>query len=151
MVEYKTLVLRGDMETAAEVLETIPKVWRKGWGDSCSAGWGASAQCRWFRVRPPCPCGSACVRLLHRSLRPQPPSAACLFTTQQDQHNSIAKFLEAKGMPEQALEVATDAGRQEAGAWAAAAPVPDVVLAAQLCGSAAPPRLPSIPAAPQLA
>ncbi len=28
----------------------------------------------------------------------------------QDQHNSIAKFLEAKGMPEAALEVATDAG-----------------------------------------
>ncbi len=28
----------------------------------------------------------------------------------QDQHNNIAKFLEAKGMPEQALEVATDAG-----------------------------------------
>ncbi|KAL4457362.1 hypothetical protein ABPG75_012227 [Micractinium tetrahymenae] len=50
VVEYKTLVLRGDMDTAAEVLETIPK----------------------------------------------------------DQYNSIAKFLEAKGMPEQALEVATD-------------------------------------------
>lgn len=28
----------------------------------------------------------------------------------QEQHNSIAKFLEAKGMPEQALEVATDPG-----------------------------------------
>lgn len=26
VVEYKTLVLRGDLETAAEVLETIPKV-----------------------------------------------------------------------------------------------------------------------------
>lgn len=33
---------------------------------------------------------------------PQPP---------QDQHNGLAKFLEAKGMPEQALEVATDAGQ----------------------------------------
>ncbi len=52
VVEYKTLVLRGDLETAAEVLETIPK----------------------------------------------------------DQYNDIAKFLEAKGMPEEALEVATDAG-----------------------------------------
>ncbi|GAB4823453.1 hypothetical protein N2152v2_010499 [Parachlorella kessleri] len=51
VVEYKTLVLRGDLETAAQVLETIP----------------------------------------------------------QDQHNNIAKFLEAKGMPEEALEVATDA------------------------------------------
>ncbi|KAI3425793.1 hypothetical protein D9Q98_007768 [Chlorella vulgaris] len=51
VVEYKTLVLRGDMETAGEVLETIPK----------------------------------------------------------DQHNSIAKFLEAKGMAEEALQVATDA------------------------------------------
>ncbi|KAI7838750.1 hypothetical protein COHA_007543 [Chlorella ohadii] len=50
VVEYKTLVLRGDLETAADVLETIP----------------------------------------------------------QDQHNSIAKFLEAKGMPDQALQVATD-------------------------------------------
>lgn len=28
----------------------------------------------------------------------------------QDQHNSIAKFLEAKGMPDQALQVATDPG-----------------------------------------
>ena len=28
----------------------------------------------------------------------------------QDQHNNIAKFLEAKGMPEQALQVATDTG-----------------------------------------
>ena len=51
-MEYKTLVLRGDLETAAQVLETIP----------------------------------------------------------QDQYNGIAKFLEAKGMPEEALEVATDTG-----------------------------------------
>lgn len=33
VVEYKTLVLRGDMETAASVLETIPEV--RGW---CSVG-----------------------------------------------------------------------------------------------------------------
>ena len=50
VVEYKTLVLRGDMELAAEVLENIP----------------------------------------------------------QDQHNTLAKFLEARDMPELALEVATD-------------------------------------------
>jgi hypothetical protein len=31
-------------------------------------------------------------------------------TALQDQHNGLAKFLEAKGMPEQALEVATDPG-----------------------------------------
>ena len=30
VVEYKTLVLRGDLETAAEVLETIPKVGGQG-------------------------------------------------------------------------------------------------------------------------
>jgi hypothetical protein len=51
VVEYKTLVLRGDMETAAEVLETIPKVgglreqrcgWREpGGGGETEAG-GAS-------------------------------------------------------------------------------------------------------------
>lgn len=50
VVEYKTLILRGDVETAAEVLEGIPE----------------------------------------------------------DQHNMLAKFLEAKDMPELALEVATD-------------------------------------------
>lgn len=50
VVEYKTLVLRGDMETAADVLENIPH----------------------------------------------------------EQHNTLAKFLEAKGMPEMALQVATD-------------------------------------------
>ena len=46
----------------------------------------------------------------------------------QDQYNTIAKFLEAKGMPEEALEVATDnGGRANAGrmdtwvlAWALA-------------------------------
>lgn len=50
VVEYKTLVLRGDMETAAEVLETIPK----------------------------------------------------------EEHNTLAKFLEARDMADLALEVATD-------------------------------------------
>jgi coatomer subunit beta' len=50
VVEYKTLVMRGEMETAAEVLDGIPK----------------------------------------------------------DQWNTLAKFLEAKDMPELALEVATD-------------------------------------------
>ena len=43
---------------------------------------------------PPCPAP-------HRTAPPY-----CLL---QDQYNSIAKFLEAKGMPEAALEVATDA------------------------------------------
>ena len=37
-----------------------------------------------------------------------PPCLYCNLVLQ-DQHNSIAKFLEAKGMPEVALEVATDA------------------------------------------
>ena len=50
IVEYKTLISRGDLETAASVLETIPHA----------------------------------------------------------QHNAIAKFLEAKGMVEEALQVATD-------------------------------------------
>lgn len=50
VVEYKTLVARGDMETAADVLETIP----------------------------------------------------------QSQHNALAKYLEAKGLVEEALGVATD-------------------------------------------
>ena len=50
VVEYKTLVLRGDLETAAEVLENIPE----------------------------------------------------------EHHNMLAKFLEAKDLPELALEVATD-------------------------------------------
>lgn len=54
VVEYKTLVLRGDLETAADVLENIPKA----------------------------------------------------------EHNDIAKFLDAKGMPELALDVATDADYQ---------------------------------------
>jgi coatomer subunit beta' len=34
VVEYKTLVLRGELDTAAEVLETIPQVgggWGVGW------------------------------------------------------------------------------------------------------------------------
>lgn len=50
VVEYKTLVLRGDMETAAAVLESVPEV----------------------------------------------------------HYNTLAKFLEAKDMPELALEIATD-------------------------------------------
>lgn len=50
VVEYKTLILRGDFETANDVLESIPK----------------------------------------------------------EHHNSLAKFLEAKGEPEKALALATD-------------------------------------------
>lgn len=50
IVEYKTLVMRGDFETAADVLETIPR----------------------------------------------------------EHHNILAKFLEAKGEPERALEIATE-------------------------------------------
>lgn len=37
-------------------------------------------------------------------------SSLCPLPPLQDQYNTIAKFLEAKGMPEEALEVATDAG-----------------------------------------
>ena len=50
IVEYKTLVLRGDIETANEILETIPE----------------------------------------------------------EHHNTLAKFLEVRGEPEKALELATD-------------------------------------------
>lgn len=62
VVEYKTLVLRGDLETAAEVLETIPKAsWQQGRagaragqagglggvqaGAMCTAAWDAERWC----------------------------------------------------------------------------------------------------------
>ncbi|CAH8386008.1 unnamed protein product [Eruca vesicaria subsp. sativa] len=50
LIEYKTLVMRGDLDKASEILPTIPK----------------------------------------------------------DQHNSVAHFLESRGMTEEALEIATD-------------------------------------------
>jgi hypothetical protein len=46
------------------------------------------------------------IALIAPCLNGAAPNCTCL----QAEYNNIAKFLEAKGMPEQALEVATDAG-----------------------------------------
>ena len=157
VVEYKTLVLRGDMETAADVLETIPQAscsWLQG-ADVYRLSSCVSCQpltylvqesrnhvCRQPLAQLPVHTGPAimcaashwlscwCTRALRSCVPPARcaqllvhtgPAIMCaaspwrstggvLLAMLQDQHNSIAKFLEAKGMPEQALQVATDTG-----------------------------------------
>lgn len=56
-------------------------------------------------------CGRGALPCL-RFLSPVSPPPAVLETIPKEQHNMIAKFLEAKGLPDMALEVATDAGER---------------------------------------
>lgn len=109
LIEYKTLVMRGEEEEAANILPTIPKAslsivpLSDNRASRCCR---TSSACQQSTRRQACSLQGR--KSKYTSVADTCRGSMCSPCFPQDQLNNVAKFLEARGLPDQALSVATD-------------------------------------------